>query len=68
MEVKLLLGGLGSGGDEYGQDLAWLNHEVRFCGASDAPCSPQSLSLSNQRQDVACGLGMVVLRYNFEGP
>ena len=27
----------------------------------------QSLSLSNQRQDVACGLGMVVLRYNFEG-
>ena len=40
MEVKLLLGGVGSEGDECGQDPAWLSHEVRFCGASDAPRSP----------------------------
>lgn len=54
MEVELLLGGVGTERDEYGQDPAWLSHGVRFCGASDAPCSSQSPSLSNQRQDVGC--------------
>ena len=40
MEAEFLLGGVGTESGEHGQDVAWLNHGVRFCGGSDPPRPP----------------------------